>query len=86
MEFVFTTESLPVRIKRLPYFKEALLLEMIHNNKKSLVSVIYRSPSPSYCEFETFLTNFEYLLTEINNNKPSLAVITCDFNVRSPEW
>ena len=53
---IYYKESLPVRIKRLPYFKEALLLEMIHNNKKSLVSVIYRSPSQSYCEFETFLT------------------------------
>ena len=81
---IYYKESLPVRIKRLPYFKEALLLEMIHNNKKSLVSVIYRSPSQSYCEFETFLTNFDYLLTEINNSKPSLAVITGDFNARSP--
>ena len=76
---IYYKESLPVRIKRLPYFKEALLLEMIHNNKKSLVSVIYRSPSQSYCEFETFLT-------EINNSKPSLAVIAGDFNARLPEW
>ena len=81
---IYYKESLPVQIKRLPYFKEALLLEMTHNNKKSLVSVIYRSPSQSYCEFETFLTNFS--LTEINNTKPSLAVITGDFNARSPEW
>ena len=82
---IYYKESLPVRIKCLPYFKEALLSEMIRN-KKSLVSVIYCSPSQSYCEFETFLTNFDYLLTEINNSKPSLTVITGDFKARSPEW
>ena len=58
---------------------------MIHNNKKGSVSVIYRFPSQSYCEFETFLTNFDYLLTEINNSKPSLAVRTGDFKARLPE-
>ena len=83
---IYYKESLPVRIKTLPYFKEALLLEMIHNNKKVLVSVIYRSPSQSNCEFESFLTNYDYLLSEINKCKASLAVITGDFNARSPEW
>ena len=59
---------------------------MIHNNKKVLVSVIYRSPSQSNCEFESFLTNCDYLLSEINKSKPSLAAITGDFNARSPAW
>ena len=40
---IYYKESLPVRIKTLPYFKEALLLEMVNNNKKIIVSVIYRS-------------------------------------------
>ena len=31
---IYYKESLPVRIKILPYFKEALLLEMVNNNKK----------------------------------------------------
>ena len=83
---IYYKESLPVRIKTLPYFKEALLLEMIHNNKKVLVSVIYRFPSQSNCEFESYLTNYDYLLSEINKCKASLAVITGDFNARSPEW
>ena len=40
---IYYKESLPVRIKTLPYFKEALLLEMVNNNKKIIGSVIYRS-------------------------------------------
>ena len=41
---IYYKESLPVRIKTLPYFKEALFLEMIHNNKKVIVPVIFCSP------------------------------------------
>ena len=59
---------------------------MIHNNKKVLVSVIYRSPSQRNCEFESFLTNYDYFLSETNKCKPSLAVITGGFNARSPAW
>ena len=77
-------ESLPVRIKTLPYFKEVLLLEMIHNNKKVIVFVIYRSLSQNNCELDSFLTNSDHLLSEINKLKPFLAVITGDFNARSP--
>ena len=59
---------------------------MILNNKKVVVSVIYRSPSQNNLEFESFLTSFDSLLCEISKIKPSLAVITGDFNARSPEW
>ena len=79
-------ESLTVRIKTFLYFKEVLFLETIHNNKKVIVSVIYGSPSQNNCKLDSFLTNFDHLLREINKCKPSLAVITSDFNARSPAW
>ena len=40
---IYCKESLPVKIINLPYFKEALLLEMSYNKNKVIVSVIYRS-------------------------------------------
>ena len=70
----------------LPYLKEALLLEMTYNNKKVIVSVIYRSPSQNNSEFDLFLSNFEKLLSDVSKRKPSLCVITGDFNVRSSFW
>ena len=76
---IYFKESRPVRIKTLPYFKEALFLEIIHSNKKVMVSVIYHSPSQNNCELDSFLTNFDHLLSEINKFKPSLAVIIGDF-------
>ena len=49
---IYYKESLPVRVISLPYLKEALLLEMTYNNKKVIVSVIYRSPSQNNSEFD----------------------------------
>ena len=40
---IYYKESLPVRVISTLYFNEALLLEMSYNNKKVMVSVIYRS-------------------------------------------
>ena len=83
---IYYKESLPVRVLSLPYLKEALLLEMIDNNKKIIVFVIYRSPSQSNREFNSFLSSFEQLLSEISRRKPTVSIITGDFNARSSSW
>ena len=83
---IYYKESLPVRVISLPYLKEALLLELTDNNKKILVSVIYRSPSQNNREFNLFLSSFEQLLNEINQRKPMLSIITGDFSARSSSW
>ena len=83
---IYYKESLPVQIINQHYLKEALLLEMSYNNKKVIVSVIYRSPSQSTDEFDSFLSNFENFLNDINKRKPSLSVVTGDFNSRSSSW
>ena len=56
---------------------------MTYNNKKVIVSVIYRSPSQNYSEFDLFLSNFEKLLNDINERKSFLSVIAGDFNAKS---
>ena len=50
------------------------------------MSVICRSPSQNNSEFDVFLSNFEKLLSHISKRKPSLSVITGDFNARSSSW
>ena len=59
---------------------------MDYNNKKVIVSVIYRSPSQNNDEFDWFLSNLERLLCDINKRKPYLSIITGDFNARSSTW
>ena len=83
---IYYKESFPVRAINLPYFNEALLLEMSHDNKKVIVSVIYRSPCQNNNEFDLFLSNFEKLIIDTKNRKPYLSVITGDFNARSSSW
>ena len=63
---IYYKESLPVRGINIPYLKEASLLEMIYNNKKGIVSIIYRSPSQNNCEFDSFLRSVDRLLSDIN--------------------
>ena len=48
-----------------------------------IVSVIYRFPSQNNNELEVFLSNMENLLSDISKRKPSLSVVTGDFNARS---
>ena len=83
---IYYKDSLPVRIKLFPYPKETLFLEMIHNNKKVIVFVIYRSPSQNNSKLDSLLTKVNQLLRKINKCKPFLAVITMGFNERSPAW
>ena len=83
---IYYKESLPVRVINLSFFEEALLLEMTYHNKKVIVSVIYRPPSQSINEFDSFLSDFEKLVSDTNNRKPALPIITSDFNVRSQSW
>ena len=45
--------------------------------------VLYRSPSQSQDDFETFLKNLELNLDTILTNNPSLNVVLDSFNVKS---
>ena len=83
---IYYKESLQVQVISLPYLKEALLLEMTYNYKKVKVSVIFCSPSQSNSKFDLFLSNFNKLLRDISKRKPSLSVITGEFNARSSSW
>ena len=84
--YIYYKESLPVQIINQHHLKEPLLLEMSYNNKKVTVSVSYRSPSQSTDEFDSFLSNSENFLNDINKRKPYLSVVTGDFNSRSSSW
>ena len=59
---------------------------MNYNNKKVKIYVIYRSPSQTNDEFDTFLSNLQLLLSDINYRKTSLSVVTGDFNSRCSSW
>ena len=47
---------------------------------------LYRSPSQGREEFESFGTNFDLFLSNINDLSPACCIITGDFNARSAMW
>ena len=51
-----------------------------------IVSVIYCTPSQSTDEFDSFLSNFENFLNNINKGKPPLSAVIGTFNSRSSSW
>ena len=81
---IYYKESLPVRVINLPYLQGALVLELNEQNKKIIISSLYRCSSQN--SFESFLTNFEHLLSDISARKPSVSVILGNFNARSTSW
>ena len=54
--------------------------------KQYNITLIYRSPSQSSEEFDTFLSNFKFLLDYIANRNPFVSISIGDFNPRSNNW
>ena len=54
--------------------------------RKTLFSCLYRSPSQDREEFESFCTDFDLFLSNINDLSPPCSIITGDFNARSTKW
>ena len=82
---IYYQESLPVKVINLSYFEEALRLEITYNNKKSNNVCNISFTQPKY-EFDSFLSNLEKLVSDINNRRPALSIIAGDFNGRSQPW
>ena len=72
---IYFKEILPVRVINIPYLKEVLLLEMNYNNKRVIVSVIYRSPGQNNSEFYSFLRSVERLLSDIKKK----TIFICNY-------
>ena len=57
--------SLPIRILKITFMTECLVLEMLYNNNLVIVSFIYCSPSQSSQEIAKFEMLFSHLLNNI---------------------
>ena len=63
-----------------------LVTEIRSQNEKCFLTCLYRSPSQSRDEFENFCTNFDILLSQINDKLPICSVVTGDFNSQCSRW
>ena len=83
---IYYEETLALKMISIPYLNESLLCEVTIGSKKCIIGTVYRSPSQNSDEFESFLSNFEFLLQDISNRNPYLTLLLGDYNARNTKW
>jgi len=84
---LYVKDTLPSKFRSdLAVLPECIILEVHIHRKKYFFVVLYRSPSQTQSEFDTFMVKFELLLSKIYAENPFCVIITGDFNCRSTEW
>ena len=82
----YIRESLPVRNFSNSYLSECLTFEVTISNKKGHVITLYRSPSQTPDEFDSFISNLEKLLISITSFHSDFVILLGDFNAKSKSW
>ena len=77
---------LPLRVLNISYLKECLNFELKIGDKSCNFIALYRSPSQSQDDFETFSDNFEMTLETLAQKGSFLTAIIGDFNAKSCNW
>ena len=83
---VYFKESLPVSCLPNPYLKKCLIFEVSINNKRGYVVSMYRSPSQTSDDFNSFTTNLEKLVINISSTSPHFILIIGGFKAKSSNW
>ena len=84
--YPYVRGSFPVRNCSKSYLNECLTLEVSVSNKKGYVITLYRSPSQTSDEFQSFISNLENLLINITNYNPHFVILLGKFNAKSKSW
>ena len=77
---------LPLRVLNISYLKKCLNFELKISDKSCTFIALYRSPSQSQDDFETFSDNFEMTLETLAQKGSFLTTIIGDFNAKSCNW
>ena len=83
---VYNKRSLPFSVINVKYLQESILFELKIRVKCCNFSCLYRSPSETQDELETFLNYFELTLDKIHENNLFMTVVLGDFNAKSNNW
>ena len=83
---IYYKNSFPLKVANIHYLQECIDFEMKIGEKLCNFVALYRSPSQSQDEFETFAKKLELNLDTISANNPFLTVVLGDFNAKSNLW
>ena len=65
---------------------KVFLVKLQSDQNKCIIGTVYRSPSLNSDEFESFLSNFEFVLQGIFNHNPYLTLLLGHYNSRNTKW
>ena len=75
-----------IRRSDLSNLKECLGTEINVNNEKCFFTFLYRSPSQSHEELESFCSSLDSLLSNRNDQHPTCSIVIGDFNATCSKW
>ena len=77
---------LVIRYDNLFTLDNCLVTEIRSQSGKCSLTYAYHSPSQSQEEFKIFCTNFDILLSQINDKFPLCSIVTGDFHTHCTNW
>ena len=80
---IYYKSSLPLRVINIGHLHECLGFELLIGDKICNFVALYRSPSQSQDDFETFADNFEMTLELLAQKSPFRITAIGDFNAKS---
>ena len=78
----YVGESLPDHNFSNSYLSQCLTPEVTISNKKGYVVTLYRSPSQTSDEFDSFISNLEKLLINITSSDLHFMTLLGEFNAK----
>ena len=83
---IYYKDSLPFKIIYIQYLQECVNFHLIIGDKLCHFITLYRSPSQSHDEFNSFIKNLQLNLDKATTFNPYLVVVLGDFNAKSCNW
>ena len=83
---IFHRTTLPLRLLNISYLSECITFEISIGNQVCRFIHLYRSPSQTQEEFQTFISNLKLSLDALLCGSPFLTVMIGDFNAKSKDW
>ena len=83
---IYYKNFLPLQVLSIQYLQECINFELNIGGKICNFLSLYRSPSQTQDEFETFIDNLELHLDILCQNNPFLIVLIGDLNAKSKNW
>ena len=83
---IFYRTTLLLRVLNISYLSECITFEISLGIKVCRFIHLYRSPTQTQYEFQTFKSNLKLNLDALLYGNPFITVLIRDFNVKSKDW